>query len=686
MSADQTGSPSRHLLPGSPPTTANTGETSPDVAPPQPPSRPPAAASRPPAAPPGKSAPVEAAKDNFREVIETVVFVVVLVLLLKSFAAEAFVIPTGSMAETLYGYQKLVKCPECGLEFPVNCSEEVEENFEVIGCVCPNCRLEIKLKSPPGFDFIKLVLILGGAFLGWVATGWVVGQIAGRKEPSGPVMLGAQVAGAVAVGVVLWVWAHPAGAAGNSPADELEHDSKPVIEAGPNTGDRVLVGKFLWDSGLRDLERWDVAVFKFPEEPQRHQTPKNYIKRVTGLPGETIGILGGDLFVAENLRYGEPDLDDSDLPLRRQTHKNAAAARRLLEDGSPVFRILRKPPDKMLAMRRLVYDNDHQARDLLKVFPSRWAPEKDVPGPEGPAETAYRAKRDRAEADGAWAADGPHGFRHKARSGDDLDWLRYRHLLSTRSRPKERVPAPPCEPIKDVMGYNSGISKDRGIRCSDGDNWVGDLLLECEVTVERAEGELVLELSKGVDRFRARWQLPAGTCTLVRLGPDGHPQELDQQPTALTKPGTYRLRFANVDERLTVWVDGKLPFGDGVAYDPPRKDPNDPTSAVVRGPGSFVEKNDLEPASIGVRGAGLSVQKLKVWRDTYYTNYNGVQTLYVQPGHYLCMGDNSPCSSDSRSWGHQDHDDRRGGLVPERLLLGRALLVYWPPSRFGPIR
>src|SRR5262249_35048353 len=62
------------------------------------------------------AAPV-APKDTFREIIETVVFVVVLVLLLKSFVAEAFVIPTGSMAETLYGYQKLVTCPVCGEEF-----------------------------------------------------------------------------------------------------------------------------------------------------------------------------------------------------------------------------------------------------------------------------------------------------------------------------------------------------------------------------------------------------------------------------------------------------------------------------------------------------------------------------------------------------------------------------------------
>jgi len=53
-----------------------------------------------------------------------------------------------------------------------------------------------------------------------------------------------------------------------------------------------------------------------------------------------------------------------------------------------------------------------------------------------------------------------------------------------------------------------------------------------------------------------------------------------------------------------------------------------------------------------------------------------VSTYYVQPGHFLCLGDNSPESSDGRSW----------GTVPERLLLGRALLVYYPFRRAGRIR
>src|SRR5205085_5198115 len=99
--------------------------------------------------PPG----VKAAETGGRDVVETVVFVVVLVLLLKSFAAEAFVIPTGSMAETLLGYNKDVKCPSCGITFPVNCSNEVDPQEEsrpriTNGCTCPNCRRVIRLVDP----------------------------------------------------------------------------------------------------------------------------------------------------------------------------------------------------------------------------------------------------------------------------------------------------------------------------------------------------------------------------------------------------------------------------------------------------------------------------------------------------------------------------------------------------------
>jgi signal peptidase I len=89
-------------------------------------------------------------KDGTREVIETVVFVVVLVLLLKTFLAEAFVIPTGSMATTLLGYHQELTCEMCGYRFLVNASSEAEGPFKqfVTKGYCPNCRRLNTIRRP----------------------------------------------------------------------------------------------------------------------------------------------------------------------------------------------------------------------------------------------------------------------------------------------------------------------------------------------------------------------------------------------------------------------------------------------------------------------------------------------------------------------------------------------------------
>lgn len=91
-------------------------------------------------------------KDTFRELIETIVFVVVLVLMLKTFLAEAFVIPTGSMATTLLGYHHKVICPQCGYTNLFNASEEAEPKGDQLNPVthgqCEPCRFQIKFGQP----------------------------------------------------------------------------------------------------------------------------------------------------------------------------------------------------------------------------------------------------------------------------------------------------------------------------------------------------------------------------------------------------------------------------------------------------------------------------------------------------------------------------------------------------------
>jgi signal peptidase I len=547
-------------------------------------------------------------RDPTREAVETVVFVVVLVLLLKLFVTEAFVIPTGSMAETLYGYQKILTCPKCGHEFPVNSHDEVEANpvtgrrHKLVGYTCPNCRFP------------------------------------GRTD-----------------------------------------DLKPVPDN--NTGDRVLVLKPIYH--LTPADRGDVVVFKYPEEPQQKQTAQNYIKRAQGFGGETVGIHRGDLYVTRsldypadardedgNLLYPRPD-DPNDLwkgdPARGPDYRyvNNKQAADLFEKsrqaGFPAgvggFEIVRKPEDQLLADMRVVWDNDKQPTELAGKAPPRW-----YPAPDGAA---------------AWRGDNPQLPTSFTHTGPGLDWLRYRHLIYPWGRPGEAAGLKPTH-IDNFLGYNAGVDRDpltgqESSRPSSTDAlWVGDLILECEADLRDPAAEVVLELSKGQNRFRAAFG--DGRVTLSSVGPGG--REFGSRPCKVRGPGKYRLRFANVDCRLWVWVDGKLiDFGTEADYPP------DSTVAPGKEDGEgFTEENDVAaPASIGAKGE-VTVRAIKLFRDIYYTK-NGsdharADLYYVHPGHYLCLGDNSAQSSDGRKW----------GLVPERLMLGKAVFVFWPYWRAGFIK
>jgi signal peptidase I len=201
--------------------------------------------------------------------------------------------------------------------------------------------------------------------------------------------------------------------------------------------------------------------------------------------------------------------------------------------------------------------------------------------------------------------------------------------------------------------------------------WVPDLILQCAAEFGGNQDTITLELNKGSDKFQAIFA--GGKCQLVRINSlsPGKPIVMAEQSTKISG-GKHELRFANVDCRLTVWVDGKaLDFGPTADYTP-MTEKMEPTSA------------DLEPARIGASG-NVSLSAVKLWRDVYYTPKTGpgggeyiygLHTFYIQPGHYFCLGDNSASSADGREW----------GSVPERLLLGRAVVIYWPLSRVRVIK
>ncbi len=59
-------------------------------------------------------------------------------------------------------------------------------------------------------------------------------------------------------------------------------------------GDMILVNKFIYY--FTGIKRGDIIVFKYPNDPS-----KDYIKRVVGLPGDSLEIKNGDVYINDKL-------------------------------------------------------------------------------------------------------------------------------------------------------------------------------------------------------------------------------------------------------------------------------------------------------------------------------------------------------------------------------------------------
>ncbi len=77
--------------------------------------------------------------DGIRETLDSIIVAFILAFVFRAFVAEAFIIPTGSMAPSLYGKHAAHRCSNCRYEFSfgVDASQDVVRN--PIGVTCPNC-------------------------------------------------------------------------------------------------------------------------------------------------------------------------------------------------------------------------------------------------------------------------------------------------------------------------------------------------------------------------------------------------------------------------------------------------------------------------------------------------------------------------------------------------------------------
>jgi signal peptidase I len=81
---------------------------------------------------------------------------------------------------------------------------------------------------------------------------------------------------------------------------------QPTILGDAATGikDRVLADKLC--TMLRDPRRWEVMIFRFPLDERRL-----YVKRIAGLPGETLEILGGDVWIGGKIARKPDHVNES---------------------------------------------------------------------------------------------------------------------------------------------------------------------------------------------------------------------------------------------------------------------------------------------------------------------------------------------------------------------------------------
>ncbi len=95
--------------------------------------------------------------------------------------------------------------------------------------------------------------------------------------------------------------------------------------------------------------------------------------------------------------------------------------------------------------------------------------------------------------------------------------------------------------------------------------------------------------------------------------------ELGKWETPIKGPGRYQLQFANVDDRVSLVVDGQTVGGQGIEFESNEAVPI-PTAA------------DLAPAAIAVRNASAVASDLVLKRDIYYTQYTRPGRLWDRVG------------------------------------------------------
>lgn len=445
-----------------------------------------------------------------------------------------------------------------------------------------------------------------------------------------------------------------------------------------NHGDQLLVHKHTFD--VRSPRRWETVVFRNPAQPA-----EAFVKRVVGLPGESIRIKAGDVhingLIARKTLPAQLDLripvcslqlpadSHAEWQLPWELDHNWKLQQNTLHCSAEPANAASTPDNAAPAWIRFHYWKPSGGRHLSETplknsdaepdwsdFQSRF---RDVPIAWS-AQLHYDSAREVLQCEGVMPAELQQDLLRNASSREFQNAVFRLAALSHLA------------PVTDRYGYNSLVSSPEYV--------VSDLMLDTTISWQQPPERIHVRIPVGNETFGLTLDNNSHSATLLSL---------DQQ--TLLRQGSFKpcdgqsihIIASSFDQQVAVSINGQSPFPDLPVNDaqPPAEpveasaspigtqhpDPSRATSISL-----LIERQ--KRWALGISGGAAKVTHLNMFRDVFYTpgrRRNAVSKDYFIPENcYFVQGDNSPVSSDSRNW--------EKPVVPHALLIGKPFLVHLP--------
>lgn len=411
-----------------------------------------------------------------------------------------------------------------------------------------------------------------------------------------------------------------------------------------NHGDQLLVFKQAYWGRLP--RRWEVVVFRNPAA-----TEEAYVKRVVGLPNESIQVRHGDVYAdgiicrkswseqhALRILVHEHKAETTDrnqrwhvLPVSQEAPSWQAVADSFVFYGA-------NEPQKWSWVEyehRLYQGGNHETWVSLEVWPDTIHPEL-VP----PAGLKFDAVNKRLRCIGVLPVQVVESLIAQCQDHAFVSALRQLQAASH------------VGPVTDLCIYNP-------LEHRAGRHSVSDLMLSLELSLAEGEGEFAVELHDGDDVYTFVLDTRHHEVRLFAAG-DNNPVVSSPIASELLQRSLL-IEVSLFDRQIMVAINGQVCLPAWLLA----KDP--PVHGVAR------------PIRFGAQGLTATVRRLKVYRDVYYAAedsiHAGDKPYQLASDELFVLGDNSPVSYDSRKWLHPG--------VPTKLLLGKPFIVHLPsrPAR-----